>query len=76
LKDAVLVHFCGSKKPWVLSALQCGLDEYPYKQEAVKLWKTLEDKYSLEPKEEAPIVLSVKDVSMYCATSQTPLMYV
>ena len=76
LKDAVLVHFCGSKKPWVFSALQCDTNEYPYKEEAVKLWKELDAKYSLEPKEEAPIVLSVKDVSMYCTTSQTPLMYV
>lgn len=45
LDSACLVHFCGSKKPWDPEALACSYNEYPYKDEAVELWREIEDQY-------------------------------
>ena len=38
LDNAVIVHFCGSKKPWDAMALRCNENEYPYKEEAIEAW--------------------------------------
>lgn len=45
LQHAVFVHFCGSKKPWDPLALKQPESEYPYKDEAVRLWSSLYNKY-------------------------------
>lgn len=46
LQHAVLVHFCGSKKPWDPEALACSYNEYPYKDEAVELWDQIRERYA------------------------------
>ena len=45
LRDAVLLHFCGCKKPWDPEALVRSADEYPYKDEAVFVWKQIAERY-------------------------------
>lgn len=45
LNNAVIVHFCGQNKPWSSTALNLPLSEYPYKEEAVQLWRDIEAKY-------------------------------
>ena len=64
LKDAVLVHFCGSKKPWDAKALACGMDDYPYKVEAAKLWKEIDARFNLNGPKKPEVVLSVKDATV------------
>jgi lipopolysaccharide biosynthesis glycosyltransferase len=46
LDNAVIVHFCGSKKPWDAMALRCNENEYPYKDEAIRVWTRYYKLYS------------------------------
>jgi lipopolysaccharide biosynthesis glycosyltransferase len=72
LQHAVLLHFCGSKKPWDAKALACGTDEYPYKEEAVELWQQLVRKYGPETDDEDGIQ---EDFGLTLSV-QTPAWYV
>jgi len=45
LREAVFLHFCGSKKPWDSEALACDKNEYPYKDEAVDLWRQIRERF-------------------------------
>lgn len=72
LQHAVLLHFCGSKKPWDAKALACGPDEYPYKEEAVELWQQLVRKYGPETDDEDDIQ---EDFGLTLSV-QTPAWYV
>ena len=45
LDQAVVMHFCGSKKPWDAEALRCSEAEYPYKEEAIKYWADIYNCY-------------------------------
>lgn len=45
LRDAVFLHFCGSKKPWDPKALACSKDDYPFKDEAVDLWRQIKERF-------------------------------
>ena len=45
LQHAVILHFCGSLKPWEPMCSYMDESSYPYKKEAIELWNKLSRKY-------------------------------
>ena len=43
--DAVILHFCGSNKPWDINALQSYEHIYPYQRLASQIWKQINEQY-------------------------------
>ena len=70
IKDAVILHFCGSNKPWKASIIQDNV--FPYKKEAIEIWskyteESLNNYKKREAHKESKVINWAKYVdAIYC----------